>query len=136
MGSGNVRLAPADYVQFSSTAEAEAQSRHDLIVRSLLAGMGIVLLLSVVLTHTRNLLLVLVNLPFALVGGVFAVFAGGGVLSAGAIVGFVTLFGITLRNSIMLGICPGNRLASATPAPTSDSSRIGRLIRHQPARAA
>jgi Cu/Ag efflux pump CusA len=47
-------------------------------------------------------LLVLVNLPFALVGGVLAVFAGGGILSLRAMVGFVTLFGITLRNSIML----------------------------------
>jgi Cu/Ag efflux pump CusA len=61
-----------------------------------------VLLLSIVLTNWRNLILVLVNLPFALVGGVLAVFAGGGMLSLGAMVGFVTLFGITLRNSIML----------------------------------
>ena len=97
-----VRLAPGDYVQFSGTAEAEAQSRHDLLAHSLLAGLGIILLLSVVLANARNLLLILVNLPFALVGGVLAVFAGGGVLSLGAMVGFVTLFGITLRNSIML----------------------------------
>ena len=52
--------------------------------------------------NARNLLLVLANLPFALVGGILAVFAGGGMLSLGAMVGFVTLFGITVRNSIML----------------------------------
>jgi CzcA family heavy metal efflux pump len=98
----HVKLAPGDYVQFSGTAEAEAQSRHELIVHSLLAGLGIVLLLSIVFANTRNLLLVLANLPFALVGGVLAVFASGGVLSLGAMVGFVTLFGVTLRNSIML----------------------------------
>jgi len=67
-----------------------------------LAGVGIVLLLSMVMGNVRNLLLVLVNLPFALVGGVLAVFASGGWLSIGSMVGFVTLFGITLRNSIML----------------------------------
>ncbi|MDE3188999.1 MAG: efflux RND transporter permease subunit [Acidobacteriota bacterium] len=100
--AAKVKLAPGDYVQFGGTAEAQAQSRRDLLVHSALAGLGIVLLLSIVLMNWRNLLLVLVNLPFALVGGVLAVFAGGGILSLGATVGFVTLFGITIRNSIML----------------------------------
>ena len=100
--AAKVKLAPGDYVQFSGTAEAEAQSRRDLLAHSSLAALGIILLLSVVLMNVRNLLLVLANLPFALVGGVLAVFAGGGVLSLGAMVGFVTLFGITVRNSIML----------------------------------
>ena len=53
-------------------------------------------------SNWRNLVLVLVNMPFALVGGVLAVFATGGLLTLGAMVGFVTLFGITLRNSIMM----------------------------------
>lgn len=50
----------------------------------------------------RALLLVLVNLPFALVGGVVTVLITGGNLTLGSLIGFVTLFGITLRNSIML----------------------------------
>ena len=100
--AAKVHLAPGNYVQFTGTAAAQAQSRRDLLIHSLLAALGIVLLLSVVLMNWRNLLLVLVNIPFALVGGVPAVFAGGGELSLGAMVGFVTLFGITLRNSIML----------------------------------
>jgi len=61
--------SPADtYVEFSGTAEAQAQSRRDLLVNSLLAGLGIVLLLSVVMGNYRNLLLVILNLPLALVG--------------------------------------------------------------------
>jgi len=93
---------PDTYVEFSGTAEAQAQSRRDLLVNSLLAGLGILLLLSVVMGNYRNLLLVLLNLPFALVGGVLAALFTGGNLSLGSLVGFVTLFGITLRNSIML----------------------------------
>ena len=50
----------------------------------------------------RHTALILVNLPFALVGGVLAVQLTGASLSIGSVVGFVTLFGITVRNSIML----------------------------------
>ena len=95
-------LPPGTYVEFGGTAEAQARSSRDLLLHSAFAGIAIVLLLSMVLAGGRSLALVLVNLPFALVGGVLAVFATGGGLSIGAMVGFVTLFGITLRNSIML----------------------------------
>lgn len=97
-----VHFAPGDYVDFTGTAAAQAQSTRDLLVHSALAGLGIILLLSVVMMNVRNLLLVLANIPFALVGGVLAVFASGGMLSLGPLVGFITLFGITLRNSIMM----------------------------------
>jgi CzcA family heavy metal efflux pump len=97
-----VKLPSGAHVEFAGAAEAQAQSRRDLLVNSLLAGTGIVLLLSVVTGHWRNLLLVLINLPFAFVGGVFSVASTGSLLSLGSMVGFVTLFGITLRNSILM----------------------------------
>ncbi|MGH9396397.1 MAG: efflux RND transporter permease subunit [Terriglobia bacterium] len=97
-----ISFPPGTYVAFGGTAQAQARSHHELLIHSLLAGLGIILLLSIVMGNYRNLLLVLLNLPFALIGGVFAVWATGGVLSLGALVGFVTVFGITLRNSIML----------------------------------
>lgn len=100
--AARVKLPPGTYVQFTGAAEAQARSRRDLILHSMLAAVGIVLLLSIVMRHWRNVLLVLANVPFALVGGVFAVFAFGGSLSVGSLVGFVTVFGITLRNSIMM----------------------------------
>ncbi|KQT57213.1 acriflavin resistance protein [Methylobacterium sp. Leaf456] len=97
-----VKLPPGVYVSFAGAAEAQAKARRDLIAYSALAGLGIVVLLAVVTGSTRNLILVLVNLPFAFVGGVAAVAATGAVVSLGSIVGFVTLFGISLRNTIMM----------------------------------
>lgn len=97
-----VKLPTGTYIEFTGTAAAQSQSRRDLLLYSLLSGFGIIALLSIAMMNIRNLLLVLANLPFAVVGGVIVVFATGGVLSLGSLIGFITLFGITLRNSIML----------------------------------
>jgi len=100
--AAELTLPPGMYTTFAGSAVEQGRARRELLVHFLLAGAGILLLLSVVFRRGRHLLLVLANLPFALVGGVLAVFASGGVMSIGTLVGFVTLFGITMRNSIML----------------------------------
>lgn len=98
----DTHLAPGNYLSFIGQAEAQTKSREDLIVHSLLAVVGIFLVLYLAFGRIRNLLLTFANLPFALIGGVLAVMFTGGWISLGSMVGFVTLFGITLRNSIML----------------------------------
>ena len=100
--SVRLQLPPGTYIDFAGAAQEQARTRRDLFVHSALAGIGIILLLSIVTVSYRNLLLILLNLPFAIAGGVFVAFATGGVLSIGSLVGFVTVFGITLRNSVML----------------------------------
>ncbi len=97
-----VSLPSGAYVEFAGEAEAQSRSRRDLLVNSTIAMIGIVLLLSIVTGNGNNLLLVLANLPFAFVGAVLAVFASGGLLSLGSMVGFVAVLGITLRNSILM----------------------------------
>ena len=97
------------YAEFSGAAEEQAQARRELLLHSALTAVGIILLLSMVFRRASHLFLVLANVPFALVGGVLAIFAvgyfgddGQASLSLGTLVGFVTLFGITMRNSIMM----------------------------------
>jgi CzcA family heavy metal efflux pump len=97
-----VALPAGTYIDFAGSAAAQAASRRDLLVHAAVAGVGVLILLNIVMGSTRNFMLVLANLPFALIGGVVVVVLGGGELSLGSLVGFVTVFGITLRNSIML----------------------------------
>lgn len=97
-----VELSLGNYLSFTGAIEEQAQAHEDLIVHSLLAAAGIFFLLYLAFRRLRNLMLTFINLPFALIGGVLAVMFTGGWISIGSLVGFVTLFGITLRNSIML----------------------------------
>jgi CzcA family heavy metal efflux pump len=103
-----VKMPAGVYVEFSGAAEEQSAAQRELLMHSLIAAAGIILLLAVVFRKASHLLLVLANLPFALVGGVLAIFlvgvigGGGATLSLGTLVGFVTLFGITMRNSIMM----------------------------------
>jgi Cu/Ag efflux pump CusA len=97
-----VNLPPSSYVVWSGAAEQQREAATELAMHSVLAGLGVLLLLWGAFGSARNLLVVLSNLPLAFVGGVFAAFATGGTLSMGSLVGFVTLFGLTIRNSIML----------------------------------
>ncbi len=97
-----ITMPKGTYAVFSGENETRSQSQRDLLAYGAMAGVGIALLLFLSLKSRRGVALVMVNLPFALVGGVLSVVLTGGNLSLGGMVGFVTLFGISLRNSIML----------------------------------
>jgi CzcA family heavy metal efflux pump len=107
--AAKVSFPGGTYAVFSGAAQAKAQAQRQLLLHSSIAGVGILLLLAIAFGNARNLLLVLANAPFALVGGILAVWltkvlgiSGAGGLTIGSLVGFVTLFGITTRNSIMM----------------------------------
>ncbi|HSI42894.1 MAG TPA: efflux RND transporter permease subunit [Methylotenera sp.] len=97
-----IHLSPGAFLEFTGAAEANAKSREALVLQSLIAGVAVFLMLYIAFGRLRNLLLTFANLPFALIGGVIAAIFTGGWISLGSLVGFVTLFGITLRNSIMM----------------------------------
>lgn len=87
---------------FSVESKARCRSQQALILHGAMAIIAITVLRFLALKSRRGVALVMFNLPFAFVGGVVSVALTGGDLSLGAMVGFVTLIGISLRNSIML----------------------------------
>jgi CzcA family heavy metal efflux pump len=94
---------PADvYLRYGGTAPAQSAAARELLLHSAAALVLIVLLLAVAFGRSRHVLLVLVALPSTLLGGVAAVAVTGGSLSLGAMVGFVALFGMAARNTILL----------------------------------
>jgi Cu/Ag efflux pump CusA len=98
----DISLAPGVSVLFTGEHEAKRTAQRELLLWSMAAGAGILLFLWMAFGSVRSLVLVMLNLPFALVGGVAAVYLSDGILNVGSLVGFVTLFGITMRNGIMM----------------------------------
>ena len=98
----SLNLSKNNFYELTGSAEENAKSREELITHSFLAGAAVLLILIIAFGSLPNIVITILNLPFALIGGVVAATIYGGWLSIGSLVGFVTLFGITLRNSIML----------------------------------
>jgi CzcA family heavy metal efflux pump len=97
-----VKLPDGVYLRYGGAAQAQAAAARELLLHSAAALILIVLLLALAFGHARHVLLVVVALPSTLIGGVAAVACTGGSLSLGAMVGFVALFGMAARNTILL----------------------------------
>jgi CzcA family heavy metal efflux pump len=88
--------------EFLGEFAAREESRQRLMALAALSLLGVLLIIHADFRTVRLSALVFLTLPFALIGGVFGAVLGGGVLSLGSLVGFVTVLGIAARNGIML----------------------------------
>jgi Cu/Ag efflux pump CusA len=98
----NVALPPGYHIDLGGEFESEASASRSILGLSIFAIAGMAALLYLAFRSLRDAVLVMFNLPLALVGGALAVWLGGGVLSIASLVGFITLFGIATRNGIMM----------------------------------
>lgn len=98
----NLELPEGYRVEYGGQFENEAKASQTLLLTSLLAICVIFLLLYQEFKNTQLAGIILLNLPLALIGGVFAIKFTSGIISIPAIIGFITLFGIATRNGILL----------------------------------
>ena len=94
---------PAGYrIEYGGQFESEARASRQLLFLGIGVVAGILLILTSAFRSFSDALIVMLNLPLGLIGGVLGVFVSGGVLSVASLIGFITLFGIATRNGIML----------------------------------
>lgn len=94
---------PQDYhIEYGGQFESEQAASKTLFLTSLLSVLVIFMLLYNQFKDTAQAAIILINLPLALVGGVFAIFFTDGIISISAIIGFISLFGIATRNGMLL----------------------------------
>jgi Cu/Ag efflux pump CusA len=89
-------------LEYGGQFESEAKASRTLLLTSILAILIIFFLLFQEFKNFKLAGIILLNLPLALIGGVFAIWITSGILSIPAIIGFITLFGIATRNGILL----------------------------------
>ncbi|WP_439566546.1 efflux RND transporter permease subunit, partial [Gloeocapsopsis crepidinum] len=107
---------PAGYfIQYGGQFESEQRATQNLLFFGTLALVFIAVLMYFAVKSMTAMLMIMINLPLALVGGIFAVALSGRVLSIASMVGFITLSGIATRNGLLLVENYNGKLAQGMP---------------------
>lgn len=97
-----VKLPEEYHIEYGGQFEAEAEASKTLLLTSIISLLIIFLILYQEFKKVKTASIILINLPLALIGGVFSIYFTSGILSIPAIIGFITLFGVATRNGILL----------------------------------
>lgn len=126
----NIELPEGYHIEYGGQFESEERASKTIALVSIFSIFIIFMLLYGEFKNISQSLVVLLNLPLALIGGVFAIFFTNGILSIPAIIGFISLFGIATRNGMLL-IDRYNVLASEEHS-REEAVMIGSLDRLNP----
>lgn len=126
-----ISLPEGYHIEYDGQFESEQAASRTLFITSIFSILVIFLLLFNQLRSITQSVVIMLNLPLALIGGVFAISFTGGILSIPAIIGFISLFGIATRNGMLL-ISRYNDLQSEEGLSVQDSVMRGSLDRLNP----
>jgi nickel/cobalt tolerance cation efflux system protein len=111
----SVQLPTGYFIQYGGQFESEQRATQNLLIYGGLAVVIIAVLMYFAVKSVAAMLAILINLPLALVGGIFSIAIGGGIISVASLVGFITLFGVATRNGLLLVDNYNNKLAGGMP---------------------
>ncbi|MBM0745558.1 efflux RND transporter permease subunit (plasmid) [Phormidium sp. CLA17] len=97
-----VQLPKGYFIQYGGQFEAEQNASNNLLIYSILAAIAIAVLMFFSVKSLPATIAIMINLPLALVGGIVSILLSGGVMSIASLVGFITLFGVAVRNGLLL----------------------------------
>lgn len=100
--SQNIKMPEGYHVEYGGQFESEQAASHTLLLTSVFSILVIFMLLYNQFRDAKQSMVILLNLPLALIGGVFAIWVTNGIVSIPAIIGFISLFGIATRNGMLL----------------------------------
>jgi cation efflux system protein involved in nickel and cobalt tolerance len=103
------------YIQYAGQFEAQERATQNILISSAIAFVAITVIMYISVKSLPSTAMIMINLPLALVGGVFSVALSGGVISIASLVGFVTLFGVATRNGLLLVDNYNTKFASGMP---------------------
>ncbi|KOP26764.1 cation transporter [Hapalosiphon sp. MRB220] len=107
----SVQLPTGYFIQYGGQFESEQRATQNLLVFGGLAVIVIGILMYFAVKSVAAMLMIMINLPLAVVGGIFSIALGDGIISVASLVGFITLFGVATRNGLLLVDNYNNKLA-------------------------
>lgn len=100
--NANIELPQGYFVEYGGQFESEEEATRTVTLLSIISIIAILVVLYLEFGNFRQATLVMVNLPLALIGGIVSIFFTEGIISIASLVGFITLFGIAVRNGILM----------------------------------